>query len=166
MSAAGAVAGAKPAEQQGEALQLFGQSLVLAVRRREPNSHCCWWFFPCPSSCVLGVSSGVKSCWLSQWLVGSTEKPVLTPQGCRDFLARTETTSLGRLFGSTMLSHIHASKVRRRKLEDVQGCPVVCGSMSCSRMGLGLRKAQSDPCPLLSDLCCPAVCRGCRSWQQ
>lgn len=132
MSAAGAVAGAKPAEQQGEALQLFEQSLVLAVRRREPNSHCCWWFFPCPSGCVLGVSSGVKSCWLSQWLVGSTEKPVLTPQGCRDFLARTETTSLGRLFGSTMLSHIHTSE------EEKAGG---CAGMSC---GVWIHVLQQD----------------------
>lgn len=86
-----------------------------------------------------------------------TGEPVFTPQGCRDFLPTTETTCLGRLFGSTMLSHIHGNKASRRKLLEVQEHPVVCTATSCSTRGWDWEKscsvtAQSDPC-LPQDVC-------------
>lgn len=62
----------------------------------------------------------MSSRWVRQCLVGSTGKPAFTSalvvNHSRDFLATTETASLGRLFGSAVLSHIRATKARRRKL--------------------------------------------------
>lgn len=93
--------------------------------------------------------------------------PHVDSQGCRDFLATAETTSLGRLW-----EHCAEPHPRQGEEEEAAGyAGTSCGVWSrvLQQDGAGTVREGLQSLPrvilvLLSPSCCPAVCAGCRSW--
>lgn len=101
-----------------------------------------------------GVSSGLEKLMGEPVSLGRLREADFTlcvdSQGCRDFLTTAESTSLGRLFGSTVLSHSHTEDGEEEEEEEAAGCAgTSCGVWSCvlQQDGAGTVREGFSHCP-------------------